>query len=181
MKGRESTASSPATAIGSAFPVWQTVLAVMLAALLCAACAPALVRAGRRGVRLRTLRRGAPGAALAAWRELADSATDRGGGDCQYETLRGTARRWVTAHSLDEQGAAGLRVIVTALERGSYGPGGQTPASTGELSVAVGRARRSFARNAPLRYRDRWLPRSVLPLRRSAREAAQRDEREPVG
>jgi hypothetical protein len=162
---------SPATPLP-----WWAVLVLALGGLLGMVSVPALVRTYRRRGRIRVVRAGGAGAAAAAWRELADSAADHGEGDSGYETLRATAGRWSAVHALDEHGREGLRVIVEALERALYGPGGVTRDAPTELTAALDTVRRSLARNAPMRYREVWLPRSVLRFRCQARATAHRDE-----
>jgi transglutaminase-like putative cysteine protease len=175
------TQAVPASGSSPAPLPWWAILVLALALLLGAASGPALVRVRRRRARLRTVRGNRLGAAAAAWQEVADTSTDRGEPDSQYETLRITARRWISAHALDEGGAAGLHVIVEALERSTYAPAGEGTPAPNDLAAALDEVRASLARTAPLRFRDIWLPRSVLRFRRVARPTPAADEREPVG
>lgn len=137
-------------------------LAVLLLAALVLA-GPALLREAQRRGRLRVVAGGGPDAADAAWRELRAESVDRGGAAATTETVRAAGRRLARQHELDEAGRDGLRAVVRAVERSWYGaPGGASPT---ELPEAVRAVRVSLRRSAPLAWRARLLPRSVLSWR----------------
>ncbi|HKN99660.1 MAG TPA: hypothetical protein VJX10_21240, partial [Pseudonocardiaceae bacterium] len=108
-----------------------------------------------------------PDAASAAWSELLAESWDRGTGVERGDTLRVAANRMVREHGLDRDGQSSLRTLVGEVERSWYGvrvPAGRTV--TPVVVESFDDVRRSLHRNAPLGWRARLLPRSVLrPMR----------------
>jgi hypothetical protein len=152
-------------AAGAAVP-WLLAAAVLVALV---AFAPAAIRAIERRRRLRLVRAGGVEAAATAWEEVLAESADRGVDAVASDTVRGTARRLLREHGLDDQGRTGLRTLVGAVERSWYGNGGG--ADTG-LPAALAAVRASLARCAPMARRAKLLPRSVL--RRLRRQRATR-------
>lgn len=153
-------AAPGAPEVGSVLPeLLPELLAVLLLAVLVLA-APALLREAQRRGRLRVVAGGGPDAADTAWRELRAESVDRGGVAANTETVRAAGRRLAWEHEVDEAGRDGLRAVVRAVERSWYGtPGGPPP--TG-LYEAVRAVQASLRRSAPLTWRARLLPPSVL-------------------
>ena len=149
-------AAPGAPAASSAVP---ELLAVLVLAVLVLA-GPALLREAQRWGRLRVVAGGGPDAAGAAWRELRAESVDRGGAVANIDTVRAAGRRLAREHELDEAGREGLRAVVRAVERSWYGAPGVPPPS--ELPEAMRAVRASLRRSAPLAWRARLLPRSVL-------------------
>lgn len=124
---------------------------------------PALTRYWRRRDRLQVVSGGTSEAPVAAWDELMAESWDRGASAPETDTIRMTARRLVREHSLDDEGKEGLRTVVSILERSWYG-GGSAPGP--ELPTAVEHVRASMNRNAPLSFRAKFWPRSVMNPRK---------------
>jgi hypothetical protein len=131
-------------------------IAVLILAL---AVAPLGLRDVRRRRRVRSVADGAPGSADLAWREVLDESWDRGVRPAPAETVREIASNLTTQHELDEDGARAMRTLVAAVERDWYAPAGPVGA---DLSEPLREVLRSLHHNAPLTWRDRLLPRSVL-------------------
>ncbi|MCU1547537.1 MAG: transglutaminase protein [Arthrobacter sp.] len=163
--------------------------ALILLALL--AASPQLVRRGIRRRRLRAPGNGssADGAALLAWAELRDLATDYGAGPWTSETPRHLSERLRTSAALgepdgpDAPGHGAVASLTEDFERQQYGrpaaapatvPGaGAAPGSVSGKSAAarIAMVQASLRANAkPLvRLRAAWLPPSVMSTwRRSA-------------
>lgn len=184
--GRRSTArwSRPMRLVGLAaaflclffaaalFSWWLAVLVAVLGT----AGAPAVVREWRRRRHQRAITARGADAAGAAWSELVAESWDRGTGVERGDTLRVAANRMVREHGLDREGQTGLRTLVGEVERSWYGvrtpDGGTTPVVVDSFDTI----RRSLHRNAPLAWRARLLPRSVLrPMRDRAPESEDED------
>lgn len=126
---------------------------------------PAVVREVRRRRRLRAVSEGAEGAAGIAWREVLDEFQDRGTRPAATDTARKVATGFIEHHGLDESGAKAMRALVAAVEREWYAPPGQEPEAT--LPEALDGVLDSLRRTAPLDWRSRLFPRSVLRLRQA--------------
>jgi hypothetical protein len=148
-----------------------------LVAVLGMAAAPAVVREWRRRRHQRLITARGPEAASVAWTELVAESWDRGTGMENGDTLRVAANRMVREHGLDREGQSGLRTLVGEVERSWYGvrlPDGPPDSPVVESFDTV---RRSLARNAPLAFRAKLLPRSVLrPARRKRRDDGDGDQ-----
>ena len=150
-------------------------LAVPLA-LLGFAAVPAGLRVLRKQTRLNRVRAQDPSAGMAAWDEVLAESWDRGVIVGDAETVRTAAQRLAKEHKLDEDGREGLRTMVGVLERSWYGAAhGPDPA----LPQAFERVRRSLDRNAPLAWKAKLLPRSILKPRRRASNAEATHEQAP--
>jgi hypothetical protein len=140
---------------------WLAALAVVLGA----AAAPTLIREVRRRQRHQAVVARGPAALSAAWAEVLAESWDRGTEITDTVTLRVAAHKIVKEHGLDDEGRAGLRTLVGAVERSWYGApvdeSGLDGAADG-VTAAFDDVRRSMDRNAPLALRARLLPRSVL-------------------
>ncbi|MBB5071220.1 transglutaminase-like putative cysteine protease [Saccharopolyspora gloriosae] len=145
---------------------WVATGLVLLAALLLG-MAPAVLREIRRRRRLTAIRADAPGAAGSAWRELLDEFTDRGGAPADTSaTVRSTAATIITTHDLDEDAARAVHDLVTAVEREWYAPTGHTTTTMAPPPAdTLARALSALQHRSPLTWRQRLLPRSVLPHR----------------
>lgn len=150
--GVTETAAAP---IEDGVPLWPLVVPLVV---LAGALTPAALRALQRKRRLAAVAAGGPGAADAAWAELVAESVDRGVATAATETVRGTARRLVREHGLDEPTQEGLRAVVLAVERAWYGG---HPVEAGELTEAVQRVRRGIAAGSPLSLRNRLFPPSL--------------------
>ncbi|HVK19855.1 MAG TPA: DUF3488 and transglutaminase-like domain-containing protein [Actinokineospora sp.] len=137
-------------------------LAVLVLALAIAA-APALVRAWWRRGRRHAVVSADPSAASAAWDELMAESWDRGASISESDTVRTAARRLAREHSLDEPGKTALRTVVNSVERSWYG--GQADQDP-ELAKAFDEVVKGMRRTAPLAWKARLLPRSVVRPRR---------------
>ncbi|MGB3444949.1 MAG: DUF3488 and transglutaminase-like domain-containing protein [Actinophytocola sp.] len=133
-------------------------LAVLVVVLLIAAF-PGVVRERRRLSHRHDIHTNAPGAATSAWRELLAESRDRGIEVASTETVRTAARRMAREHSLDEGGRRALRTVVGEVERSWYG-GQHTPDPN--LAPAYDNLMEGIRRGAPLGWRAKLLPRSVL-------------------
>ncbi|HEX3649003.1 MAG TPA: DUF3488 and transglutaminase-like domain-containing protein, partial [Pseudonocardiaceae bacterium] len=138
-----------------------------LVAVLGMAAAPALLREWRRRRHQRAIAARGPDAPGAAWSELMAESWDRGTGTERGDTLRVAANRMVREHGLDREGQTSLRTLVSEVERSWYGvraPDGGTAAPV--VAESFHTVRSSMHRNAPLGWRARLMPRSVLrPIR----------------
>jgi transglutaminase-like putative cysteine protease len=143
------------------FSWWLSVLVLVLGF----AGTPSLVRGLRRRRRHRAVVARGPSAADAAWAELMAESWDRGTEIPASDTLRVAAHRMVREHGLDNEGRESLRTLVGEVERSWYGSSAPTAPVVVE---SFDKVRGSLHRNAPLAWRARLLPRSVLhPARRS--------------
>lgn len=140
--------------------VWWTLFLLGLAGG--ALAVPSWLRRYLRDRRLHTVALGGPDAAGAAWQELMAASVDRGGAPAGTETVRAAARKLVREHRLDERGQNGLRTIIGAVERAWYGG---TDKPEPELFPAVRLVLDSLTANAPLGWRSRLFPPSVLRTR----------------
>ncbi len=137
--------------------LWLLVLLAVVAG--CALAVPSWLRRYLRDRRLHAVALGGPDAAGAAWQELMAASRDRGAAVAGTETVRAAARKLVREHKLDEQGQNGLRTIIGAVERSWYG--GDTEAEP-ELFTAIRQVLASMSASAPLSWRSRLFPPSVL-------------------
>ncbi|MGH4023657.1 MAG: transglutaminaseTgpA domain-containing protein [Pseudonocardiaceae bacterium] len=181
----DDAADSADVGFGAGTTVGLGAAGVLLLAGL-AGLTPLAVRGSRRHRRLHLVRTGGSNAASAAWEEVLAESADRGVIPAVGETVRGTARRLVQEHRLDEPGRQGLQAVVTAVERSWYGapePGAPEPGTPGpgasvssgpgtadgddadELTTALDAVRTSMARCAPTSPRARLLPGSVVRRR----------------
>ncbi|WP_033292356.1 transglutaminaseTgpA domain-containing protein [Amycolatopsis jejuensis] len=137
--------------------------AVFVVLVLIVAGGPAALRDLMRRRHLHTIATHSPGAADAAWRELKAECTDRDLPIADSDTIRVAGGKIAERHHLDDSGRESLRVVLSAVERDWYGEE-TTPDPT--LEPAFGRLRESLRRTAPLSFRGRLFPRSVLRRRR---------------
>ena len=169
---RPSAARLRTTLAGVGFAVWVLALVFavatvswwlsVLALIVVGIAAPRAVRDWRRRARLHRVAGSGQDAADAAWAELLAESLDRGLPQQRADTVRATARRLVREHGLDEDGKRGMRTMVSVLERSWYGDGTPDP----RLGEALDEVRMSMRRNAPLAFKAKMLPRSVLRRRR---------------
>jgi transglutaminase-like putative cysteine protease len=160
----------PAVAVFGVLTVFLLTAAVSwwLAALvlvLVAAAVPALVRAWWRHGRRHAVTAHTPDAATAAWTELMAESWDRGAVLSDADTVRTAARRFVREHSLDDPGKQALRTVVNSIERSWYGGQDQGDPS---LAPAFDEVIKGLRRTAPMAWKARLLPKSVLKPRRTA-------------
>lgn len=149
---------------------WLSVLLLVLGV----AGAPAAIREIRRRRHHRLVAERGPTAADAAWSELLAESWDRGMAVPTSDTLRVAATRMVREHDLDAEGRESLRTLVGEVERSWYG----APTDDGTSPVVVesfDRVRRSLHRNAPLAFRAKMLPKSVLRPNKG-KKASQEDD-----
>ncbi|GAA1943799.1 DUF3488 and transglutaminase-like domain-containing protein [Amycolatopsis minnesotensis] len=146
-------------AIGFAAWLLSGWLAIVLIVVLAAAGTPATLREIGRRRRLHAIAAHSPEAADAAWHELLDECADRGTPIPSSETARTAAQKLATEHHLDGDGRDGLRTVVGVLERRWYS-GTETTDAT--LAPAFEDVRRSLRRNAPVSWKGRLLPKSLL-------------------
>ncbi|MCI2420560.1 transglutaminaseTgpA domain-containing protein [Saccharopolyspora sp. K220] len=151
---REAEAGSP----------WQITISVLVLAFALLAT-PAVVREVRRRRRLHAIAEGTEGAAGLAWQEVLDEFRDRGTRPAAADTARRVATGLIDQHGLDESGAIAMRALVVAVEREWYAPPGQKPDAT--LPESLRSVLDSLRRAAPLDWRSRLFPRSVLQLRQA--------------
>lgn len=145
---------------------WSATALVMFAIVLIAAT-PVGVREARRRRRIGVVARREPGFAETAWLVVLDELRDRGTQLDASQTLRAAVTDIVDKHGIDATGEQALNDIVIAVEYEWYAPQGQqAPTSIPESLHA---ALESLHRCSPLSWRDRLLPRSILPRRPPAR------------
>ncbi|WP_246257666.1 transglutaminase TgpA family protein [Amycolatopsis anabasis] len=150
-------------AIGFAAWLWSFWFALVLFVVLAAALAPSVAREVGRRRRLREIATHGPGAADAAWHELLDECADRGLPIPESDTIRTAAQKVAHRHHLDEGGRDGLRTVVGVVERSWYSP---EQAGDPSLGPAFEDLRESMHRNAPISWRGRLFPKSLLRRRR---------------
>ncbi|MQA61098.1 MAG: DUF4129 domain-containing protein [Actinophytocola sp.] len=136
-------------------------LAIALLVIGCVVAAPAMLRENNRGSRLHDITMSRPAAAHAAWRELLDELADRGTPVRESETVRDTANRLAETHDLDEDGRGHLAAVVAVLEQSWYSATGEADADA-EFTASFEGLRQALNRSAPLTWRGRLLPTSVL-------------------
>ncbi len=141
---------------------WLAVLVLVLVATTI----PALVREWWRHDRRHAVLAGTPAAASAAWTELMAESWDRGASVSDADTVRTAARRMSREHNLDEGGKMALRTVVSSVERSWYGGRAEDPA----LAQAFDEVVSGLRRTAPLPWKARLLPRSVVQPRRTKRQ-----------
>lgn len=146
---------------------WAVALGVFLvvAGLLGPACARELIR-NRRIAEASRLTETSPDA---AWREVLAECADRGFDLPSTTTLRQAADTIGDRFELDDAGRRELQAVVAVVERAWYSPattpGHGSDPSQPDLDRALTALRESFARCAPLSWRGRVLPRSLLHRR----------------
>ncbi|HWC83741.1 MAG TPA: DUF3488 and transglutaminase-like domain-containing protein [Pseudonocardiaceae bacterium] len=139
---------------------WWLAALVMVLGL---AATPSLVREVRRRERHQAIVSLGARAVGAAWAEVLAESSDRGAEIGDTSTVRVAAARLVREHGLDEEGQAGLRTLIGAVERTWYGAADSTAGGPDDtLVTAFDGVRASMHRNAPLALRARLWPRSVL-------------------
>lgn len=153
---------------------WFSYVLMGVVLVLLAAATPAAIRTLRRQNRLRTVAALGPDAATAAWSELLAESIDRGAPVPGAETIRAAARRLAREHNLDEAGKTGLRTVIGTIERSWYSA---NPAADPALPGALEAVLQSLRQNAPLSWRARLFPKSVL----KQAPAPMAEEREPAG
>jgi transglutaminase-like putative cysteine protease len=143
---------------------WVSVwLAVILLIVILAVGAPSAVREFNRRRRLQAITAHSPGAADAAWHELMDECADRGVPIRDSETVRVAGQNLAQRHHLDDEGRSGLRTVIGVVEKSWYsGDSGQDPS----LGSAFEELRHSLHRNAPMSWRGRLFPKSLLRRRK---------------
>ncbi|MEC3977653.1 transglutaminase family protein [Amycolatopsis sp. H20-H5] len=146
-----------AIAFLAAWVSWWFALIVLL--LLGGLSAPATLREIARRRRLQTISGHSPAAADAAWHELLDECADRGLPIPVSDTVRVAGMKVAQKHHLDEDGRAGLRTVIGVVEKAWYAKGGTEDPS---LEPAFDDVRQSLRRNAPMSWRGRLFPKSVL-------------------
>ncbi|RZQ59896.1 transglutaminase domain-containing protein [Amycolatopsis suaedae] len=156
--------------VAAAAWLWSIWLALPVAVVVAVVAGPWTIREVVRRRRLRTIAADGAGAADAAWSELLDECADRGVPAQTADTARMTAFRVAQKHRLDDDGQAGLRTVVGVLERSWYAPP-ETKVPEPDFAPAFDRVRGSLARNAPMSWRGRLFPKSLLRRRRNRRES----------
>ncbi|MBC6447685.1 transglutaminase family protein [Actinokineospora xionganensis] len=140
---------------------WLAVLVLVLVA----ATVPASLREWWRHDRRHAVLAGTASSASAAWTELMAESWDRGASMSDADTVRTAARRLSREHNLDEGGKQALRTVVSSVERSWYGGRTEDPA----LAQAFDEVVSGLRRTAPLPWKARLLPRSVMRPRRTKR------------
>lgn len=157
--------------VAVALAAWLVHWAVALGVFLLVAClvGPACARELIRERRIAEVSRITDASPDAAWREVLAECADRGLDLPSTATLRQSAETIGDRLGLDDAGRRALQTIVTAVERAWYSPAGATGAAgqrseapQPELHRALTGLRESVARCAPLSWRRRILPRSLL-------------------
>lgn len=143
------------------------VLAVVGLLVIAALVLPSLLRRGQRRRRLAAAGGGGPDAAEQAWAEVVAESTDRGVTIPETDTVRGAARRLVSAHSLGDPARDALRELVTEVEAARYA-GGPPQSDGAALTAAVGTVREAMVEGTPVGLGRRLFPRSVTFRRRTA-------------
>ncbi|TNC22677.1 transglutaminase domain-containing protein [Amycolatopsis alkalitolerans] len=138
-------------------------LALVLLVLAAVALAPAIMREIHRRRRWQAITSSTPGAADAAWAELLDECADRGVPIPPSDTLRAAAAKVAQQHHLDQTGQDDLRTVVGVVERSWYAPEGR--GEDPRFVSAFEGVRESLRRNAPMSWRGRLFPRSILRRR----------------
>ncbi|MDX3656044.1 transglutaminaseTgpA domain-containing protein [Streptomyces sp. ID05-26A] len=159
--------------LAAAMLSWWLGVVLVLAGIL---FTPLLIRAVRRRNHLHAVTVLGPGSATAAWSELMAESIDRGAPVPSAETIRVAARRLAREHNLDDAGKNGLRTVIGAIERSWYSP---HPAADPSLPGALAAVRQSLRQNAPLSWKAKLFPKSVL--KPSPAPVADAPDREPVG
>lgn len=159
---------SPAAAAGSDSDPWRWLLVLGIAlavlAVLAVPLLPMLWRIRVRAVRLGAHGRTAEGVAahtLAVWEEVTDTAWDFGVAPDESQTPRKAAARIVRLGHLDEEAAAAVHRLATAVEQVLYAP---RPSPAGGLAEDARRVEESFRSHVSRSTRLRALlaPRSTV-------------------
>ncbi|WP_116051929.1 transglutaminase TgpA family protein [Amycolatopsis palatopharyngis] len=143
---------------------WQVHWVFALALLIVAGVAllPSAFREIQRRRRLHTIASGRGTAANAAWEELLDECADRGISIPRSDTVRLAAQKVASRHHLDDAGRDDLRTVVGGVERSWYSPAAPEDP---DFAKAFNGLRESLRRTAPMSWRGRLLPRSILRRR----------------
>jgi transglutaminase-like putative cysteine protease len=141
----------------AAWVSWWFALIIVVALVVVGS--PYVVRDFVRRRRLQTITAHSPGAADAAWRELMDECADRGLPIPTSDTVRVAGQKLAQRHHLDDEGRDGLRTVIGVVEKSWYSSG---PADDPALEPAFGDLRQSLRRNAPMSWRGRLFPKSIL-------------------
>lgn len=150
---------------------WAVSLVVLVIALLVAA--PSITRWIQRQHRLADITAGRPNAASRAWDELLAECSDRGTDLTSSDTVQSAARKIVRQHRLDHRGETDLHALINVLERSWYSRDGNSDADQTELARAFRSMQDGLHRSAPLSWRARLFPRSLLRPRHAARTSGQ--------
>ena len=144
---------------------WVSIwFAVVLIVLIGAVGAPATIRDFTRRRRLQTITAHSPEAADAAWRELMDECADRGLPIPTSDTVRVAGQKLAQRHHLDDNGRNGLRTVIGVVEKSWYS---DKAAGDPTLEPAFDELRQSLRRNAPMSWRGRLFPKSLLRRRKT--------------
>jgi transglutaminase-like putative cysteine protease len=141
----------------AAWVSWWFALVIVI--VLVVAGAPYVVRDFVRRRRLQAIATHSPGAADAAWRELMDECADRGLPIPTSDTVRVAGQKLAQRHHLDDEGRDGLRTVIGVVEKSWYSAG---PGDDPTLEPAFDDLRQSLRRNAPMSWRGRLFPKSLL-------------------
>ncbi|WIX74917.1 DUF3488 and transglutaminase-like domain-containing protein [Amycolatopsis carbonis] len=136
--------------------------AVIVVLLLVGFGGPAALRDVSRRRHLQAIVTHAPGSADAAWRELKAECADRGLPLADSDTVRVAGQKIAERHHLDDSGRDSLRTVIGAVERTWYS---DATAADPELAPAFDRLRHSLRTTAPLSWRGRLFPKSILRRR----------------
>jgi transglutaminase-like putative cysteine protease len=137
--------------------------AVVLLIIMIGMGAPAAIRDFNRRRRLQTITARSDGAADAAWQELLDECADRGLPIPTSDTVRVAGQKLAQRHHLDDDGRNGLRTVIGVVEKSWYSESGSDDPT---LEPAFEELRQSLRRNAPMSWRGRLFPKSLLRRKR---------------
>lgn len=138
--------------------------ALVLLVIMTAVGAPSVIREITRRRRLQAITTRSPDAADAAWRELMDECADRGVPIPNSDTVRVAGQKLAQRHHLDEDGRNGLRTVIGVVEKSWYRAEDENDPA---LAAAFEDLRQSLHRNAPMSWRGRLFPQSLLRRRKS--------------
>ncbi|HEY3711970.1 MAG TPA: transglutaminaseTgpA domain-containing protein [Amycolatopsis sp.] len=144
----------------AALVAWWFALIVVV--LLAGIGGPAAVRDFFRRRRLQAIAAHSPDAADAAWRELKAECADRGLPIPDSDTVRVAGQKIAANHHLDDPARESLRAVIGAVEKTWYS---DVPTPDPQLGPAFDELRRGLGRTAPLPWRGRLFPKSVLRRR----------------
>jgi hypothetical protein len=137
--------------------------AIVLLVIVIGVGAPSAIREFTRRRRLQAITTHSPGAADAAWHELMDECADRGVPIPDSDTARVAGQKLARRHHLDEKGRTGLRTVIGVVEKSWYSRAGEYDPG---LAAAFDDLRQSLHRNAPMSWRGRLFPKSLLHRKR---------------
>ena len=138
---------------------WFAVLVVLAATAL---AGPSSLREILRQRHLGQIARRSPHSADAVWAELRAECADRGLPIPESDTVRVAGQKLAQRHHLDDEARSGLRAVIGAVERSWYGEDEEPDPA---LPAAFGILRDGLRRNAPMSWRGRLFPKSVLNRR----------------